>query len=123
MDRKWRTNRAAINTVLSFPAFRDLVTPLEPTYNLATITDLYSVYTVLHIENKQWEVQWSPEGQLYYFLAKQTVAKPGEVQQAAAPEGDEDMPPVRIHHLHINTYCTFISNFSVFFLACLLCSQ
>lgn len=96
MDRKWRTNRRALDTVLSYPAFRDLVTPWKNTYNLSTLTDLYSVYTVLHIESKEWEVRWCEEGQFYYFLAKQTIAQPGAAQQAAAPEGDEDMPEVNI---------------------------
>jgi hypothetical protein len=91
MDRKWRLNRNAINTVLSFPAFCDTITPLKEGYALASLTDLYAVYTVLHIESKEWEVRWSPEGEFYYFIAKQTITKK---QQAAVPEGDEDMPAV-----------------------------
>ena len=104
MDRKWRTNRSAIDTVLSFPAFKELFSPWQESYKLASLTDLYSVYTVLHIESKDWEVAWSNEGQLYYFLAKQVVAQPGEAQQAAAPEGDEDMPEVRPVLLNFPVY-------------------
>ena len=91
MDRKWRLNRGAINTVLSFPAFCKLVEPLQESYKLATLTDLYAVYTVLHIESKEWEVRWSSEGEFYYFIAKQTIT---QTQQAAVPEGDEDIPAV-----------------------------
>ena len=93
MDRKWRTNRRALDTVLSYPAFRELVTPWKDNYKLATLTDLYSVYTVLHIESKEWEMGWCEEGQFYYFIARQRIGE--TAKQAPAPEGDEDMPEVR----------------------------
>ena len=96
MDRKWRTNRNAINTVLSFPAFCEQSKPWRESYKLASLTDLYAVYVVLHIENKEWELRWSPEGEFYYFIATQVAAPPGQEQQAAAPEGDEDMPEVSL---------------------------
>ena len=93
MDRKWRTNRGAHDTVLSYPAFRDLAQPWRQDYTLASLTDLYAVYTVLHIENKEWTLAWSEEAQFYYFVAKETIVE--EQPGIAAPEGDEDMPQVR----------------------------
>lgn len=97
MDRKWRTNRTAIDTVLSFPDFSQSLLPLNPSYDLASLTDLYSVYVVLHIEDKEWEIRWSEEGQFYFFIAKQTIMPSILPQQQpdAVPEGDEDMPRVR----------------------------
>ncbi|GAB4821387.1 hypothetical protein N2152v2_008433 [Parachlorella kessleri] len=61
-------------------------------YTLADATDLYAVYTVLHIEGKKSQLQWSPQGSFYYFIAVQQLRQDGEpAQQPAAPEGDEDV--------------------------------
>lgn len=91
MDRKWRTNRGAINTVQSVQDFEAAMPPADAAYTLASTTDLYAVYTVLHIECKESELRWSPQGSFYYFLAVQRLAEEGQAQPAA-PEGDEDMP-------------------------------
>ena len=93
MDRKWRTNRSAIDTVLSFPDFVRQVGPWKEGYKVASLTDLYAVYTVLHIEDKEWEIKWSESAQIYYFIAKQTIEQ-GVETKASAPEGDEDVPEV-----------------------------
>lgn len=96
MQRKWRTNPGALDTVIPYPAFRDSIPSRDAEYTLADPSDLYSVYTVLHIENKRSELRWSPHGRFYYFLAKwqqQEEAEGGQQQHAAAPEGDEDPPP------------------------------
>ena len=91
MQRKWRTNPGALDTVQPYPAFRASIPPRDADYSLADPTDLYAVYTVLHIESKQAELRWSPHGRFYYFLAQwQQPAKAAVVQ---APEGDEDPPP------------------------------
>lgn len=91
MNRKWRTNPGALDTVLPYPTFRAIIPPRDADYSLADPSDLYSVYTVLHIESKQAELRWSPHGRFYYFLAQwQQAAKEAAVQ---APEGDEDPPP------------------------------
>ncbi len=93
MNRKWRTNPSAIDTVASYPAFRAAIPPRDSAYDLSTPTDLYAVYTVLHIESKQAELRWSPHGRFYYFQVQWwQAAKAGE-GPAAAPEGDEDPPP------------------------------
>lgn len=93
MNRKWRTNPGAIDTVASYPAFRATIPPRDSEYDLSSATDLYAVYTVLHIESKQAELRWSPHGRFYYLLAQWwQAAKDGE-GTAAAPEGDEDPPP------------------------------
>jgi len=92
MDRKWRTNRAAIATVLSLPHFAERVGKWQDSYKLASLTDLYALYTVLLIENKQWEVKWSDSGGFYYFVAISQLDSREAV--AAAPEGDEDVPQV-----------------------------
>jgi len=104
MDRKWRTNRSALDTVLSFPQFTQLAQPWRHGYTLATLTDLYAVYTVLHIESKEWSLQWSEEGQFYYFLVKQTIVD-GTV---AAPEGDEDPPEVSRYRRLQNSKAFFV---------------
>ena len=96
MQRKWRTNRWALDTVLAHPVFRESIPPRDAEYTLADPTDLYAVYTVLHIENKQSELRWSPHGRFYYFLAQWEQAQTADgrqAQQTAAPEGDEDPPP------------------------------
>ncbi|PRW45540.1 hypothetical protein C2E21_5954 [Chlorella sorokiniana] len=93
MNRKWRTNPGAIDTVASYPAFRASIPPRDSEYDLSTATDLYAVYTVLHIESKQAELRWSPHGRFYYFLAQWWQASKAGEGPAAAPEGDEDPPP------------------------------
>lgn len=93
MDRKWRTNRAALHTVQPFPDFISGLPPRDAAYDLASESDLYAVYTVLHIEGKQSELRWSPDGRFYFFFASQLLDD-GEAPREPAPEGDEDPPPV-----------------------------
>lgn len=72
MDRKWRLNRGAIQTVRSYDEFSASIPPAprgEAEYTLSSTSDLYAVYTVLHIEIKQSELRWSDSGRFYYFLA------------------------------------------------------
>lgn len=93
MQRKWRTNRAALDTVQPYPDFRAAIPSRgDAKYELADPTDLYAVYTVLHIESKAAELRWSPHAVLYYYLVQWEQA-PSSDQHAAAPEGDEDPPP------------------------------
>ena len=93
MDRKWRTNRQAIHSVLSIIEFRDQIGDWNDS-KFVSLTDLYAVYTVLHIENKKWEIHWDDGLGFYYFLA---VHGPGdEKQRCIAPEGDEDVQIVSI---------------------------
>lgn len=89
MDRKWRTNRAAIQDVLSVQEFAEKVGEWNEKSALVSLTDLYAVYTVLHIEKKTWEVHWSQECQFYYFLATEVVES--RTKRLEAPEGDEDI--------------------------------
>ena len=46
MNRKWRTNYGAQDTVISYPDFRASLPPRDADYDLADPTDLYAVYTV-----------------------------------------------------------------------------
>ena len=99
MDRKWRTNRSALDTVQSFPDFQAAMPACDCSYTLATATDLYAVYTVLHIEGKTSELRWSSQGRFYYFIAVQELWEQAGAAVAAgalpaAPEGDEDPPEV-----------------------------
>lgn len=68
MNRKWRTNRGALDSVQAYPTFRDSIPPpgggdaaaaAAAPYALANPSDLYAVYTVLHIERKASELRWS----------------------------------------------------------------
>lgn len=104
MDRKWRTNRSAIETVLAYQDFLEAIPQRDAEYTLASSTDLYAVYTMLHIERKESELRWSPQGSFYYFIAVQSLQPEGEeAQQPRAPEGDEDMPQVGgPHYLHMH---------------------
>jgi hypothetical protein len=95
MDRKWRTNRGALDVVMSFDAFTASLGAWRAGYDLASPTDLYATYTVLLIESKDWEVRWSEAGEFYYFVTRQTVTPEGAEPAAVAPEGDEDPPEVR----------------------------
>lgn len=79
--------------MLSFPDFVRQVGPWQEGYKVASLTDLYAVYTVLHIEDKEWAIKWSESAQIYYFIAKQTIEQ-GVETKASAPEGDEDVPEV-----------------------------
>lgn len=101
MDRKWRTNRPAYHTALSFPDFEKIVNgiPWRNDYELASLTDLYAVYIMLHIEGQEWELSWSPDGEFYYFVAKRYVEEGAEDAVIHAPEGDEDAPEVRCNQL------------------------
>lgn len=111
MDRKWRFNRGALDTLTPYSEFVKGLPPCDrpAARQIADMSDLYAVYTVLHIENRDIAVHWSSEGGFYYFVAVQTVwpraagdrragagAGPAQSQappaSAAAPEGDEDMP-------------------------------
>jgi len=96
MDRKWRTNRDAINTVLPLHEFAKLAHPWRQSYSLATLTDLYAVYTVLHIEKTEWELTWSEDGQFYYFFAIQTIVNDdAQAEAGAVLEGDKNISEVR----------------------------
>ena len=94
MNRKWRTNYGAYDTAQAYPAFRAAIPRGEagPGGALADPTDLYAVYTVLHIEGKSPQLRWSPQGRFHYFVAVQQV---GGGAPAPAAEGDEDPPEVR----------------------------
>jgi hypothetical protein len=106
MQRKWRTNRGALDTVVSYPDFRASIPPRDAKYDLSDPTDLYAVYTVLHIENKTAELRWSPHGRFYYFLVQWQQEQSAEARQPAAPEGDEDPPPqVRCWHIDGDGLC------------------
>jgi len=101
MDRKWRTNRQAMHSVLSIIEFRNQVGEWMDS-NFVSLTDLYAVYTVLHIENKTWEIHWDNGLGFYYFLA---VHGPGnEKQRCVAPEGDEDVEIVRNFKVSFSVY-------------------
>ncbi|KFM27218.1 hypothetical protein F751_4488 [Auxenochlorella protothecoides] len=84
MDRKWRTNRAAIFTVVPYAEYCSRILQRTAEYDLATPSDLYAVYTVLHIESKTSELHWSESGGFYYFLAT----------WSQAPEPDQIIVPV-----------------------------
>ena len=96
MDRKWRFNRTALDTITPIQEFKAALPPRDADYELASVSDLYAVYTVLHIENRAIELQWSGQGRFYYFIAVQRYQRKGKaaVAVAAAPEGDEDPPEV-----------------------------
>lgn len=89
MDRKWRTNRAAIDSQLSYPDFVTRLPERDAEYTLADATELYAVYTVLHIEKKEWELRWSSSAGLYYFLA---VHYPPPRDAAPVAERPEVLP-------------------------------
>ena len=85
MNRKWRTNPGAIESVRSLPTFEKLIPPRDAEYTLATTTDLYALYVVLHIEKKGWELRWSSQGQFYFFVATERIYK---LEAPAVPEID-----------------------------------
>lgn len=92
MDRKWRTNRQAFNDVLSLLEFKTFLREAggDPSLmNSSSLTDLYAVYTVLHIEGASWELHWSPEHNLHYFTTRKRLER--GAQGLHAPEGDEDV--------------------------------
>jgi hypothetical protein len=69
MNRKWRHNPTSIDSVLSLPEFIERIPPADAPYTLSTPTDMYAIYTMLHIEKKDWELNWSSQGQFYFFIA------------------------------------------------------
>jgi hypothetical protein len=73
MDRKWRLNRGAHETVESPVEFkRKYVDVLDVPRgaSLARLTDVYAVYTVLHIERRAWTLAYSASHGAYYFTTK-----------------------------------------------------
>ena len=95
MDRKWRLNREALNTVESIVDFESrYIGNWNESCTLATRTDVYAVYTVLHIENKEWELKWSDACRGYYFVTREESPDQrasGAVTTLSVPEGDEDV--------------------------------
>ncbi|KAI8112416.1 hypothetical protein M9434_003739 [Picochlorum sp. BPE23] len=101
MDRKWRLNRQALNTIESIVDFETrYIGTWNESCELATRTDVYAVYTVLHIENKQWELKWSDACRGYYFVTREesqegtTNTVGGKAGCVTVPEGDEDVSVV-----------------------------
>ncbi len=88
MDRKWRFNRSALNSVLPYDQFAAGLPQPDAPCKLASITDLYAVYTVLSIENKANEIRWNSDCKFYYFLA--TLPPPGSDALPRAPHEEED---------------------------------
>uniref|UniRef100_A0A1D2ACN0 Uncharacterized protein n=1 Tax=Auxenochlorella protothecoides TaxID=3075 RepID=A0A1D2ACN0_AUXPR len=96
MDRKWRTNRAAIFTVVPYAEYCSRILQRTAEYDLATPSDLYAVYTVLHIESKTSELHWSESGGFYYFLATWSQApEPDQTASAAQPVMQAGAPPAQ----------------------------
>lgn len=92
MDRKWRLNREALHSVESIIEFqRKYIEEWRDGAILASLTDLYAVYTVLHIERKLWELRYSSDCQGYYFV----TCTQNEHQSIVVPEGDEDVVMVQ----------------------------
>jgi hypothetical protein len=95
MDRKWRTNYAAINTVESIIDFeRKYIGDFDnASSELSSLTDIYAVYSVLHIESKDWQLLYSDVCKGYYFVTTESLStSDGEKNKnASVPEGDEDV--------------------------------
>lgn len=94
MDRKWRTNYAAINTVESIIDFkRKYIGDFDnASSELSSLTDVYAVYSVLHIESKEWQLLYSDVCKGYYFVTTESVStSDGRKKNASVPEGDEDV--------------------------------
>lgn len=92
MDRKWRLNREALQTVESIIQFQQkYIQEWQYDAVLASLTDLYAVYTVLHIERKRWELHYSSVAKGYYFVTTQNGTDTVPEQTIVVPEGDEDM--------------------------------
>lgn len=90
MDRKWRLNREAYNTVESIIGFKEKYIKIwNEEATLASLTDVYALYTVLHIERKLWQLEYNKECQGYYFI---TTDDPDVMKTSIlVPEGDEDV--------------------------------
>ena len=92
MDRKWRLNRGAHETVESPIDFKrkyvDVLDRIEAADDASTSSDLqrlvdvYALYTVLHIERREWTLQWSQKHGVYYFITE-------EASQVDVPAGDD----------------------------------
>ena len=94
MDRKWRTNYAAINTVESIIDFkRKYIGDFDnASSELSSLTDVYAVYSVLHIESKEWQLLYSDVCKGYYFVTTESVStSDGQKKNVSVPEGDEDV--------------------------------
>jgi hypothetical protein len=96
MDRKWRLNRGAHETVESPVDFKrkyvDVLDRVEgsapgsrgaATPDMQRLVDVYALYTVLHIEKREWTLRWSPQHGVYYFITE-------EASQGEVPVGDDD---------------------------------
>lgn len=74
----------------SLRPYQDFVRDLPPkgveAPTLASPSDLYSVLTVLHIEDKASTLHWNPHGGFYYFIASFEEAIPPE-ERATAQAG------------------------------------
>jgi hypothetical protein len=80
MDRKWRLNRGAHETVESPIDFKrkyvDALTETgdreanAPDSVLQSLVDVYALYTVLHIEKRGWKLHWSGRHSVYYFVTE-----------------------------------------------------
>lgn len=95
MDRKWRTNLPAVHSLQPYFSFvRSVVPALPPGAPppLASPSDLYSVYTVLHIEKKRNELRYDTEGHFYYFVAsfEEEVGASAGVDAGEEESGDEE---------------------------------
>jgi len=91
MDRKWRLNRGSHETVESPVDFkRKYIDVLDRAQapddaserTLQRLVDVYALYTVLHIERREWTLRWSEKHGLYYFITE-------EASQAEVPVGDD----------------------------------
>ena len=100
MDRKWRLNRGAHETVESPIDFkRKYVDVLSEgqgegehkvNYEMQRLVDVYALYTVLHIEKRVWNLYWSGQHGLYYFIAEKRQDADGEGEKGEEIiQGDE----------------------------------
>ncbi len=88
MDRKWRLNRGAHETVESPIDFKrkyvDVLTERgeraanSPDSAIQRLVDVYALYTVLHIEKRQWKLRWSGRHSVYYFITEKLVDGEGQ---------------------------------------------
>ena len=93
MDRKWRLNRGAHETVESPLDFkRKYVDVLmergerqenSPEPVLQSLVDVYALYTVLHIEKRHWGLRWSDRHGVYYFITEKPLNAEGEGEGGA----------------------------------------
>jgi hypothetical protein len=86
MDRKWRLNRGAHETVESPVDFkrkyvlteRDDRDASSSESRLQSLVDVYALYTVLHIENRPWKLRWSGRHGVYYFITEKLADGEGQ---------------------------------------------